>query len=838
MDFKRLSGHTKRQAPSHPIQLFESLPSLDNTPNDLWRGQGEALTRWHENREKKDVLVSLNTGAGKTIAGVLIAQSLVNEGVENVVYVCSTIDLVNQTAAEAERIGLKCTRRTGSEFDNTLFEEGKSFCITTYAALFNGYSAIRRKHFPGAVIFDDAHVAEYMLRDAFTLRFDGAKEGPAFRAIVELFAPDFEEIGIPGQFRDSLSLERTVPALVPPGSIGRKRAQLLQIFNDFNVEDDLDKKFALAHLKDHIECCAGLFMRGKFELAPPFLPSLAMDIFERKIRRIYLSATLQSLSDFVRAFGRTPDVVIEPTNDAGNGERLILDGSKVAGGFTTAFADQLVKSKKLVVASPSYAEAEKWKAICVPPKPANFSEELDAFRKAKSGAFSLVSRADGIDLPHDTCRLMIIDGLPLGSSLIEKYQWEFLGMNNLHAFRIANRLAQLFGRINRGRKDYGAFLTEGRDLNIWLAKDRNVALLPPLLQQQILVGRDVQSGLGVTTVDAAEDAINAVLERNQDWIDYYEQEVKLGLDEAQVLRSQEADPAMVEAAEAEARFAKWMWLQDFERAWRELDVSSDSVAQFDTPIAGWQNIWQGAALELAGDQDSAMRAYGVARSRLGTNIQLPRRSSVTAAAESVEYNAFGQAVADIVCHTNGAKIGKDLAKLEGTLLQIVSGTPSQAEAAMRELGAILGLAATRPDNDVGTGPDVLWVNDTDNLAIAFELKTDKSDSSSYSKSDISQGHDHLVWIGENYPGIKCLGLIYVGPHCSVRNEANPSREMHACSPEGVHALAGAVLALLRDIADSVPLERPDRVIGVSVQDVWDITEIFGRLAEVPMEDLR
>jgi len=107
MDFSKLGNTSGKQTPIHPIQLFEALPSLADTPNDLWRGQAEALERWHAARSESDVLVSLNTGAGKTIVGVLMAQSLVNEGQENVVYVCSTKDLVEQTAMEAKSSNLK-----------------------------------------------------------------------------------------------------------------------------------------------------------------------------------------------------------------------------------------------------------------------------------------------------------------------------------------------------------------------------------------------------------------------------------------------------------------------------------------------------------------------------------------------------------------------------------------------------------------------------------------------------------------------------------------------------------------------------------------------------------
>lgn len=113
-DFSKLGRVARAPKAQHPIEIFERLPNLPGTPNDLWRGQTEALNGWHAARTKNDVLIGLNTGAGKTLAGLLIGQSLVNEGVENVVYVCATIDLVNQTAREARRIGLGSTTRVGS----------------------------------------------------------------------------------------------------------------------------------------------------------------------------------------------------------------------------------------------------------------------------------------------------------------------------------------------------------------------------------------------------------------------------------------------------------------------------------------------------------------------------------------------------------------------------------------------------------------------------------------------------------------------------------------------------------------------------------------------------
>lgn len=145
MDFGKLGSTRKAPSPTDPIKIFTALPSLRGTFNDLWRGQAKALSEWHELRTKRDVLVSLNTGAGETVVGLLMAQSLVNEGLSNVLYVCSTIDLVRQTSQEGKRIGIDHSTRVQREFSNELFETGKSFCITTYSAVFNGHSALRRR---------------------------------------------------------------------------------------------------------------------------------------------------------------------------------------------------------------------------------------------------------------------------------------------------------------------------------------------------------------------------------------------------------------------------------------------------------------------------------------------------------------------------------------------------------------------------------------------------------------------------------------------------------------------------------------------------------------------
>ena len=162
------------QKPTDPIEIFHASAISDGKINDLWLAQGDALREWHDHRNERDVAVVLNTGAGKTLVGLLIAQSLVNETQRPVVYACSSIQLVEQTAEKASGYGLPVTTYYRGNFSNDLYKRAEAPCITTYQALFNGRTRFKSDHI-AAAIFDDAHAAEHILRDQYSLTISPQK---------------------------------------------------------------------------------------------------------------------------------------------------------------------------------------------------------------------------------------------------------------------------------------------------------------------------------------------------------------------------------------------------------------------------------------------------------------------------------------------------------------------------------------------------------------------------------------------------------------------------------------------------------------------------------------
>ncbi|MCQ0989152.1 DEAD/DEAH box helicase [Jiella marina] len=485
-DFGGLKKPKKGEKATHPREIFRSRPSGKAKIKELWQGQAQALDKWYED-PSRNTLISMYTGAGKTLVGVLIAQSFMNQGIRNVVYACPTIDLIHQTIKEANGVGIRPTTYFESQFSDQNFAQGKSFCITTYQALLNTRNKFRGQAAPGALVLDDAHVGERLVRDSFTLRVAKKDYEETFNAIAREVRDAYEEIGKRYNF-DSVFSEVGSPGILicPPTELyarGNKIESLIEAIKD----SDISLQLPFDYLRGHFGSCVLTISRRLVEITPAFLPALEVGAFkDNNVPRVYLSATVQSKGDITRAFGRAPHV-IEPDVDAGLGERVLLFGSALGQiASDAASINSISEEQKVLIAVPSDREATNWEDVAIPPQGAkSFSVELDKFRHAANGSFLLLGRYDGIDLPDDECRLMIVDGLPVGSSQFERYQFDKVHLDQAFFPRVANRITQLFGRINRGKNDYGIYIIASTDVENWLRNPANQAYFPRVLQEQI-----------------------------------------------------------------------------------------------------------------------------------------------------------------------------------------------------------------------------------------------------------------------------------------------------------------------------------------------------------------
>lgn len=834
-DFNSLSRPSVGSRPVDPIEVFRSASSLEDTPNDLWRGQSQALERWHSVRENKDVLVSLHTGAGKSLVGIIIAQSLVNEGIQNVVYACATNDLVKQTETECRtKLGFDCTTRMGGKFSNELFENGTTFCITNYQALFNSRTKFRGDLRPGAIIFDDAHVAEKVIRDCYTISLRRKNDEGAYSEFINLVLPFFEQIMRKEFLAAIVNGTSTYSCTaVPPNAV-------VSLCKSGALSDWLDKHklsdgFAYGHLADKLSACSIFIARDGIEIAPAFLPSKRVDFLASKeVRRIYLSATLSSEIDFCRAFGKRPLKKIEPENDAGVGERLIIlrrrDQLRLNGQQNPEFiaiAKEIASQHKTLIASSSYASAGKYEALAKPPLAKDFSAALDAFRcNSSPGAFSLVARVDGIDLPHGTCRVSIVDGLPTGFSLCERYQFDSLEMRNSFASRIANRIVQLFGRTNRGRNDYSVIFSFDDKLISWLNKNRNLALLPPLLQSQIDLGRSLVHQFNIEDAKSLSGLADQVLKRDAAWLTYYKETIGASkLREEDKKQARDTDEALLSGALAEAEFAAQMWDGRPELAREKLGEAIHSVAPADRRLAGWYSMHIGHSFELEGDSETAKKHYSDARSRTFFDIALPLPTSLKSVMKDVvARNPFHEQLLELFASDKAvARNPWEKYNSQIKLLLDDGASSNQHEEAMRLLGEVLGFTASRPEqeSDEDSTLDVLWITKDESFAFLWSLKTNKDSGSPLNGEEVGTGHLHLEWFRNDYPGIS-HELFFLAPEVECVSTAHPSEDMKAVTLVSIREFYRSVDQAMINLFRLPPAERRAECEAMSLRREWQL----------------
>ena len=76
-----------------------------------------------------------------------------------------------------------------------------------------------------------------------------------------------------------------------------------------------------------------------------------------------------------------------------------------------------------VIITPSRASADRWDATAKIVQGDDVAVCVSSLREGTSkGPYAFPNRYDGIDLPGDSCRLLILDGLPKGISSYDLYR--------------------------------------------------------------------------------------------------------------------------------------------------------------------------------------------------------------------------------------------------------------------------------------------------------------------------------------------------------------------------------------------------------------------------------
>jgi tetratricopeptide (TPR) repeat protein len=766
VDFSKLLTKKKPTKALDPISIFNDLDK-ESGKEYLRPPQEAVLVDWHENwRSKRDVIVKLHTGQGKTLIGLLMLQSSLNEGIGPVLYICPNNYLVNQTIEQAREFGIGTVQFTPRvSRPPQAFLNSNSILVTNCNKLFNGKSVFgvvgsgKETINLGALVMDDAHKCLDIIREAFSIKVDKTdKEGkihPIYAALWDLFHESLRRQA-PGTCSDIASSEPNSLMAVPFWTWHDRQKEVLALLQEHKERDEL--LFVWDLLKDRIEQSICLFSGTRLEIAPRLLPVDLIPSFSQAKKRIFLSATLTEDAFLVRDLQIDPESVSKPLSSGDVkycGERLIVIPSLVD---PTQVREKLISwvshiARKhgnfgVVTITPSFEHVKLWEKYGASvTNVQNLEQEIANLRslikkKEATKVMIVVNEYDGVDLPDSTCRILTLDSLPTYSSLTEKFAQEMRPTSGIIRRHLAQRVEQGMGRAIRGSSDWCIVVVIGSNLTNFISEHSKRMYLSKEAQLQIRIGEELANEMKQegTQLQVVEKLVNQVLNRDGNWKEYYKE--RMSELEIDAVNTENLKRTILE------RNAENLCIQgNYEKA---TEVLRELIQLSEPADEGWY-------LQLM-----ATYLYPINRTK-SMDLQLKAHSENNrlfrpeTGISYLKLTPTGTSRASLILkwiHSHES-FNALLMNLTTILDKVVFGAPSELfEEGIDELGIALGFSTQRPEKALGTGPDNLW-NIEGKKYWTVECKSMVSpDRKEITKKEAGQLANTIGWFKENYEDLE------------------------------------------------------------------------------------
>lgn len=523
LDLSRIQRAPSAEGATEPRAVFTTLPSKDPRYSYARDVQSEVWEAWHERRTESDLVVKMNTGGGKTVVGLVMLQSCLNEDVGPALYLTPDIYLTQQVLEEAKGLGIA----TADDPGNRDFLSGRAILVTNIYKLFNGRSVfgvqggIRDNTELGTVLVDDAHACLATVQEQFTLRLESSHA--AYAALDGLFASVLEAQS-PATYADLRKADAGALMAIPFWAWADRQGEIIDILHPH--PDERDFGFVWPLVRDSLPYCRVAISPGAIEIAPPCVPVDVIPSFVRARRRIYLTATLVDDSILVTHFGADASSIrkpITPKKADDLGDRMILTPQETFPAVDDEMIRELIVDRatreNVVVIVPSERRAEAWQDVAQETHRADTLQAgLTRLRSGHVGLVVLVNKYDGIDLPGDACRILVLDGLPEARGELNRLDAQWLDQSDALLGRQIQRIEQGMGRGIRSNDDYCVVFLLGRRLTERLHKPGARARFSPATRAQLELSDAIADQLRGSSFEHLNQVIDLCLLRDRDWV--------------------------------------------------------------------------------------------------------------------------------------------------------------------------------------------------------------------------------------------------------------------------------------------------------------------------------
>lgn len=791
IDFSKIGTGNTVDTLLRPRELFNALPKKDEEkfkyPRDV---QSQVWSKWFDRRNEESLVIKMNTGSGKTVVGLLILKSCLNEGKYPAVYICPDKYLVKQAIDAAKELGIEVTDNT----DSPRFLSGKAILIANIYKLVNGKSVFGvgdegTKLRISSLIIDDAHACLDTVEDQFTI--DIPDDSDAYNALYELFKDSLHS----ECEAKAIEIERgesTTCMQVPYWVWQEKLKEIDEILVQYKDKDFL--KFVWPLIKENLKLSHCVVSAFKIEISPHTIPIYMVPSIVDADRKIFMTATLVDDSILISHFDVNEDqikVPIVPESAGDVGDRMILIPQVINTETTDeeikAYCKFVSQNINVVVIVPSAYRAIFWQdSADLILKAESLYKGVEKLKKGHVGLTVLINKYDGIDLPGDACRLLVIDGFPDVRRLIDKVKQSVLMGSDREINQIIQRVEQGMGRGVRSNDDYCVVFLTGKNLTRQLYSQGAVDKLSPSTKAQLDLSDQVAEQIKGKPVNELTDTINYCLKRVEDWVKASKGVLaSLKYDENSTI-----DDVTVALRKAYDLASS----NNFIGSTKLLEVLLNSVT--DKKLKGYiKQIF--AEYTNLYDKSEAQKIQ-MSASQDNRRVLNP--------VEGIQYHKIiGTVMDQAVSCSNYLKDkysdpNKLIIEVNGLLdsIKFKEGTSNIFEEAFKSVARFIGFNSQRPEQEYKKGPDVLW-EAGDLKYFVIECKNEAT-ASTISKDYCNQLNGSCNWFESKYDSTCSYVPVMVHPSTLFEYAASPKSTIRIMTADKLAVFNESVSAFIKAIA--------------------------------------
>lgn len=738
--------------PPSPEDLFRQLRLKDKSVRDLLLRQGDALREYSKlPADRSDVAIELQTGGGKTLVGLLIAEWRRRALGHRVAYVCPNVQLAHQVSEKAAGYGIDVVtlvrkQKAWKDEDFYAFQRAKSIAVTGYKQIFNSNPRLASAQ---TLVLDDAHAAENAVAENWSI--ECKRDTPLYTAVLEIVA-GYLPSTVPRRLRDNSldPAQQFETHLIPPEAIQAEIAALDTAITDYATEGS--NFHAKSMIGSHLSVCL-FYVSWQGILIRPYIPPTSEHpAFADAQQRVYMSATLGTSGELERSFGvsEIDRITVKSGEDAIGRRLFVLPNASPE--LPAAVATKAFEvAGRSVLLAPSKHQLMRAEAELLPDGieiiPAtSIEKDFSKFLKHDHAVLALANRYDGIDLPDNSCRLVALSGFPSQSHLQERFVMSTLGARRVLSERIRTRIQQGCGRATRNGGDFAVVLILGEQLTDFLAREDERADFPAQMQAELVFGF-ANSESGEST---ALELVTSFLRQDAEWANVDDELNRLA--SSIVVEPSKNSVALSKSAGLEVEYSRALWRGDFEAAVPLAQSVTDALVGDDElrPFralwfyfaSSWArvlastdpNSWADLALGLQNDSNACAR---------GTRWRPVFPNDAGQAEGTLDFDERSERASDFLRRkgVRGNRMDRYLTEMTESL---ATDDPKRFESGLQKLGVVLGFLS---DNWSDSGaPDGLWR--TDDSWIVFEVKSDEDPGNPLAMKAVRQVLTHEDWAAE------------------------------------------------------------------------------------------